>query len=193
VRANGTNGASSWSPNASISYPILAPPGPVLVTRTTTITPEWSGTWRAIRSAWDRWNVDRYGGRSTMYQGNAYGSGDLTGLATYGSQITALKAVDITSMVLTLVGADVASATVRVQGSSNSSRPAGAPSVTGSTFTGSPGESGKDNVAVPSSVRDAFRTGAVKGLVVNGSGYTAVRGTSLASGMALKVTYTKFA
>jgi len=36
-----------------------------------------------------------------------------------------------------------------------------------------------------------MRTGALKGLVTNGATYVAIRGTSLADGMALTVTYTK--
>lgn len=193
VRANGTAGSSAYSAESSITYSADPPPSPVLVTRTTTITPTWSGTWRETRSEWDRWNTNRYGGRSTLYQGNAFGSGDLTGLAVYGNQVSSLNAVEITKMELTLRGAGVEAGTVRGQGSSNGSKPSGAPNVTGATFTGNPGESGKDVVPLPTTVREAFRTGAVKGIATNGSAYTAVRGTSAAEGMALRITYTKYA
>ena len=84
-------------------------------TGTTTITPEWSGTWSS-RGGWDQWNILRFGGRSDLYQGAASGR-TLRGLATYGRRITALGADTITSAALTVVsnGAVQAASTVTVQ------------------------------------------------------------------------------
>ena len=84
-------------------------------TGTTTITPEWSGTWSS-REGWDRWNTNRFGGRSDLYQGQASGR-TLRGLATYGQRVTALGADTITSASLTVTsnGAVQAAGTVSVQ------------------------------------------------------------------------------
>lgn len=161
-----------------------------------TISPTWSGTWRTIRNAWDRWNVTRYGGRSDLYQGSAYDSGALVGLATYGDQIANLGATSLTSVVLSVQrngsGGDAA---VTVQGSPHGSPPAGAPSGAGETAssgvlaasgTGSTGE-----IALTAAMREALRTGAAKGLVLVGATYAGVFGTSRADGMALRVSGTR--
>jgi hypothetical protein len=190
VRARNAAGWSDWSSSASVTYPV---PPPATESVTVTIKPKWSGTWRNSRNAWDRWNVDRYGGRSTLYQGDGYGSGPLTGLAVYGTQVRDLGAISIESITVTLIGADLASGgvTITVQGSSNGTQPSGAPSSSGATASGTPGRAGTDKVALPSSVREDFRTGAVRGLATVGSAYGAVRGTSAAAGMALAVKYTR--
>ena len=150
---------------------------------TALIRPTWSGTYRT-GSGWDRLNVTRYGGRSDLYQGNAYGSGVLTGLAVYGDQIVGLGASTITSITARVVLSNNAG-TPQLQGSPSGTQPAGAPSVSGATA------SGFGDVALPSTVCESMRTGALKGLVTNGATYVAIRGTSLADGMTLTVTYTK--
>lgn len=191
VQARNSGGVSGWSSTASITY---AAPTPPTETVTVTIRPTWSGTYRHNRSAWDRWNVDRYGGRSTLYQGSAHGSGSLTGLAVYGTRVRDLGAISITRIEVTLRGAGLVEGSypsITVQGSPHGSKPSGAPSSSGDTASGSPGKSGTAKVALPSSVREAFRTGDVRGLALVGSGYGAVRGTSAADGMALRITYTR--
>lgn len=165
------------------------------VTRTATIRPTWSGTYRYDRSAYDRWNADRtvYGGRSTLYQGSGHGSGTLKGLAVFGNQITALNASEITAMSVVLRGADLSETSypsITIQPSASGSKPSGAPSSTGTTFSGSPGRAGKVLVALDAPTRESFRTGALKGLALVGASYGAVRGTSAADGMALHITYT---
>jgi len=168
------------------------PPPPSTVTRTVTITPSWSGTHRS-GSTWDRWNTNRYGGRSTLYQGASFGSGTLKGLAAYGNQIKNLNAIEITSMKLTLRGAGLALGSypnIEVQGSPHGSKPGGSPSSSGSTVTGDPGKTGKDVVTIPGGLYTDFADGTLKGICLVGSGYNAVRGTSAADGMALKITYT---
>lgn len=167
------------------------PPDPVetpppVVTASAVIRPTWSGTYRDLRAAWDRWNVDRYGGRSTLYQGSAYGSGDLHGLAVYGDQVKNLRAESITAMSVSIVMA-TGSGTVTVQGSASGSKPAGAPSGSGTTAS----RSGSGSIVLGSTVREAFRTGTTKGLLLAGTDYLAVRGTSHPSGMALSITYTR--
>lgn len=162
------------------------PSTPSTVTSTAVIRPTWSGTYRSIRGTWDRWNVDRYGGRSTLYQGNAFGSGPLTGLAVYGDQVKNLRALSISAITVGITLA-TGSGTVTVQGSPSGVKPGGAPSSSGSTAS----RSGSGSIALPSDVCEAFRTGLVKGLALVGSSYLGVRGTSLGSGMALSITYTR--
>lgn len=201
MRTPGTPGMNQWC-IGSAGIPLdgdipdvdEGPSTSVTVTRT--ISPTWSGTWRDDRSAWDRWNTSSYGGRSTLYQGDGHGSGDLTGLATYGQQIVALNATAITSMTLTLKGASLSEAsypTITVQGATNGYKPAGAPTTAGSTFNGSPGRSGTDTVTINSTVREAFRVGTYKGIALVGASYGAVRGTATAGAMTLTITYTKAA
>lgn len=150
---------------------------------TALIRPTWSGTYRT-GSGWDRWNTTRYGGRSDLYQGNAYGSGVLVGLATYGDQVAALGASSIVSITAHVVISNNTGTPV-LQGASDGVQPAGAPSVTGLTYTGT------GDVPLGSVLCDAMRTGAVKGLATVGPTYVAIRGTSLADGMTLSIAYTK--
>lgn len=183
-------GRAVWvlSPVGNPDVPIPTPPAPpAAVTATATILPTWSGTWRTVRSAWDRWNVDRpeYGGRATLYQGSDYGSGSLTGLAVYGDQITGLGALSIVSATVNLVRA-TGSGTPTVQGATNGTPyPAGGPSVTGDTAAG------VGAVPLPVSTCEGLRTGAIRGLALVGGTYAAVFGRSRADGMALQITYTR--
>lgn len=167
------------------------PPGPPPSTAAALVLPTWSGTWRQTR--WGNWNIGRYGGASDLYQGSAYGSGPMVGLATYGEQLVGLGATAITAAVLTVQrngsGGD---ATVTVQGSPHPTPPGGAPSASGDTAT-SPvlGAAAGTTMALPASVCEAMRTGAVKGLCTVGAAYAGVFGTSRADGMALSITYTR--
>lgn len=154
------------------------------VTETALIRPTWSGTWRVSRSAWDRWNVDRYGGRSTLYQGSAYGSGTLIGLAVYGDQVASLGALEITRVVVSTPPA-TGSGDVTLQGAPHGSKPAGAPSPSGVTAAGATA------VELPSTIREGMRTGSVKSLACVGGNYRGTYGTSRPAGMALSVTYTR--
>lgn len=176
--------------------PPAAPPS--TVTRTVTVTPDWSGTYNAYRSAWDRWNTDRpeYGGRSTLYQGQPSWytpHGPFTGLAVFGNQIVNLSAITITDMQLTLRGADLNEASypaMTLQAATNGTQPSGAPTVAGSTFTGDADRNSVVTVTVPSALYAGFAAGTYKGIATVGSLYNAVRGTSAADGMALRITYT---
>lgn len=170
------------------------PAAPTTRTRTVTITPTWSGTWRSTRGAWDRWNVTTYGGRSDVYQGDGYGSGPLVGLATYGNQLVNLGAISIDSVVLRVFrnGSGAGTAALVVQGSPHGAQPAGAPSSSGDTATTAAVARGAwVQVALPSSVRGAMRTGAVRGLAAVGGAYSGWGGTATAGSMALTVTYTE--
>lgn len=157
------------------------------VQATVTIGPQWSGTYRYTRSAWDRWNTASYGGRSTLYQGNGFGSGALAGLATYGDQIVNLGATSIDRMQVALrsVGLSGASGPATVQGSPHGSQPAGAPTTAGDTA------SGDGWVDLPATVRETFRTGGFRGLATIGGNYWAVAGAGNGDGMALQITYTR--
>lgn len=166
--------------------PPPAPATPSPKTFTAVIRPTWSGTYRNMRNAWDRWNTERssYGGRSTLYQGSSFGSGTLVGLATYGSQVTALGALEITSIVVTTALA-TGSGSVALQGAPHSSRPKGGPSPSGATANGN------SSVTLTADMQEAFRTGTVKALASVGGSYRATFGTARADGMALRVTYRK--
>jgi hypothetical protein len=168
--------------------PPPTPPPSATVQVTQTIGPQWSGSYRHVRGAWDRWNTTRYGGRSTLYQGNGQGSGPMTGLAVYGNQLVNLGAISIDRVRVRLrnVGLASGSPAVTVQGSPNGTPPGGAPSASGATA------SGMDTwLDLPSSVREAMRTGAVKGLATVGGSYSAVAGAGNGDGMVLSVTYTR--
>lgn len=164
-----------------------------VASRERTITPQWSGSWRSAFSRWNSWNTDRFGGPSTLWQGDQWGSGPMTGLAAYGDQVVNLNAVAIDRMILRVHRADTSSPGGRqigVQGSPNGSQPGGAPSGSGDTATGpslAPGQSGE--LELPSSMYEPFRTGGFKGLLVNGSQYSGWLGTSKADGMALTIQY----
>ena len=155
---------------------------------TVSIGPQWSGSYRSSRGAWDRWNTDRYGGRSTLYQGNGYGSGPMVGLATYGDQLVNQGAlsIDRVQVALRSVGLASGSPAVTVQGSPHGSQPGGSPTSSGDTASGMGGL-----VDLPPSVREGMRTGAVKGLATVGAAYSAVAGAGNGDGMSLTVTFTR--
>lgn len=155
---------------------------------TVSISPQWSGTWRDSRGAWDRWNVDRYGGRSTLYQGNGNSSGPLRGLATYGDQLVNLGALSIDRLQVAIrsVGLASGSPPVTVQGSPHGSQPAGAPTSSGPTA------SGMDTlIDLDATTREGMRTGAIKGLALVGAAYSAAAGAGNGDGMALTATITR--
>lgn len=162
-------------------------PGPTTVQAETVVLPQWSGSYRHNRSAWDRWNTGTYGGRSTLYQGSGYGSGPMTGLATYGDQLVNLGATAIDRVVVVLRGVALsgASGPATVQGSPHGSQPTGAPAAGGETATGDGG------VDLPASIREDMRTGATRALALVGGNYWAVAGAGNGDGMALVVTYTR--
>jgi len=193
VAATSGGGTSAWSASGSVTYP-EAPP---TETATATIFPTWSGTWRVDRAAWDRWNIDRdeYGGRSTLYQGDAHGSGTLIGLAVYGTQVRDLGALSIERIRVVLHGASLVEASypqIDVRGSAQgTAAPSGGPVATGDTVTGYPGKSGVYKTSLTATQREDLRTGALRGLVLTGTGYAAVLGTDTADGMALLIDYTR--
>lgn len=164
-----------------------------LVTREAVIQAQWSGSWRGGYSRWGSWQPDRFGGPSTLYQGNAYGSTQMTGLATYGDQIVGLNAVSIERMQVNVYRSDTStsnSIAPVLQPSPNGSFPGGAPATSGDTATGPAlPQGGYGQVDLPSSVFDGFRTGAFKGLATVGGNYAAFLGTSRADAMAIKVQY----
>lgn len=191
----------SWAPAVAPTPPpppdpVPVPPAPPTTQQvTTTIIPQWSGTWRASRSAWDRWNTDRFGGRSDLYQGESFGSGPLSGLATYGDQIVNLGAISIDNMVLALVGnngSGMAGPAV-VQGSPHGSQPAGGPGGSGDIATADMSATTIGYMALPGSIREGMRTGAVRGLALVGGSYLGVAGTGTAGSMTLTITYTRSA
>lgn len=165
----------------------LPPPPSSTVTVSTTILPVFTGTWSAKWSAWGKWQPSRYGGPSTLYQDAKYGSGELTGFAGYGAQILGLGATSIVSMQLRSLVATSDTGTPVFQGSPSGTRTSSVPSTIGS---GTASGTGLVDL-VPSGIAEAMRVGVIRGLVLVGSDYLGVRGTSHPSGMALAVTYTK--
>lgn len=172
-----------------------APTAPGTVQVSTTIGPQWSGTWRSTRSAWDRWNTTSYGGRSDLYQGNGEGSGPMIGLATYGDQLVNLGAISIDEIKVRARrnGSGFGSTVpLVVQGAPHASQPAGAPTPSGSTAsTDAVRENTWAETNLPADMRDALRTGAAKSLAAVGGAYSGWGGTSTAGSMVLSVTYTR--
>jgi hypothetical protein len=168
--------------------PPPAPPPPPSeeppVTATALIRPVGSGTYRHIRSAWDRWNVTMYGGATDLYQGDAYGSGPLTGLAWYGDQVVNLQALEITAVSVATPLA-TGSGNVVLQGAPHASRPAGAPAPAGDTV------SGGTSVTLTAAMREALRTGSIKSLATVGANYRGTYGAAHPSGLSLSITYTR--
>lgn len=164
-----------------------------LVSREAVIQAQWSGSWRGGYSRWGHWQPDRFGGPSTLYQGNAYGSTQMTGLATYGDQIVGLNAVRIERMQVNAYRSDTSSSSAIapvLQPSPHGGFPGGAPTTSGDTATGPAlNTGGFGQVDLPSSVFEGFRTGAHKGLATVGGTYAAFLGTSRADAMAIKVQY----
>ncbi|WP_291378858.1 hypothetical protein [Demequina sp.] len=182
-----------------VTLPDAPNEGATTETAVATILPTWTGTWRVVRNAYDRWNAERaeYGGRATLYQGDGFGSGQLYGLALYGNQIKDLGATSIESITLTLRDASLASApgpamVIRAATNTNASA---APAATGATMNPAPLAKGAvTTLALDGTLLESFRTGALQALAtvgVGSSAYNAVRGTSDADGMALKVNYTR--
>ena len=175
-----------------------APPaiGGAVVTATATIGPQSSGTFRVDFGGWDRWNADRYGGASDIYQGSAYGSGTLRGFAGYGDQIKNLGAISIDEAILSArKTADGNTAALTVRGTTHGSRPGGEP--TDGSFelaSSEPIGSGKTGeIALPAGLREALRTGAARGLVAVGSTYGGFGGTGTPGSFTLRIRYTKAA
>lgn len=191
VAARNSGGASAYGPADSITYPA---PAPVTKQYTTTIRCTSSGTWRTIRGAWDRWNVDRWGGARDVYQGDAFGSGELVGFAGYGNQLSGLGAISFDSVVLHVKRNGWnggSSQSVTVQGCASGSRPGGRPTGAGATATtGNVGTERTTSVALPSSMREALRTGSDKGLITTGSDDAGWYGTG--DSFRLVVTYTRY-
>jgi hypothetical protein len=174
----------------------VAPPAPAAptVTATTTIGAQTSGTYRT-GSGWDRWNTGKYGGPSDVYQGAAYGSsGTLIGFAGFGDQVVNLGAlsIDDISVPVKKTSLDGFSAALTVQGSASGSRPGGAPSGSGDTAaTGVLPPGGWGSLQFTPNMREAFRTGAARGLVAVGSAYGGFGGTATPGSLVLQIRYTK--
>lgn len=162
------------------------PPAPTPTAHkvTTVIRPSDSGTWSEKWGRYYAWNVGRYGGSTTLYQGTFSGvSAHLDGIAVYGNQLKSLGASSIDAITLH-VPLITGSGTVQVQGTAQGSL-SGAPSPSGATA------SGTGTIALGATIRDNLRTGTSKGLVLVGGAYLAVKGKAYASGMAMTVTYTR--
>ena len=194
IDAASTTGGIVLGPLGNPPAPPPPPPPPALPpvpdvpsigTFTALILPTWSGSWRSIRGAYDRWADGGVpGGFSNLYQGNAYGSGAMVGIAVYGDQVAGLGALAITAMTVNSILA-TGSGWPQFQGTPQGTPYPGAPTPSGAA------PAGVGQVGLDASICEAFRTGAFKGLCTVGAAYCAVRGTSLADGMALTVTYTK--
>ncbi|CED90628.1 hypothetical protein [Actinomyces succiniciruminis] len=155
---------------------------PATVTRTATVTPDWSGTYRAGQG-WDRWNTNRYGGRTDIYQGAIGSSGALRGMATYGTAITSLHADRIASAILTMTGTGSWQGTwaAVVQAADRTSA---GPSPSGATATANITGTGTTRVDITALAAGLL---AGKGLALVGSAYGAVGGRG--QSMSITITY----
>ncbi|WP_292729596.1 hypothetical protein [Microbacterium sp. UBA837] len=184
-------GPSAEAASAAPSTP-SAPDQSATEQVTVAIGPQWSGTWRQTR--WGNWNQNRYGGISDIYQGSYQSSGTLLGFAAYGDQVVNLGAVSIEKIKFTARKNDTngLSAALTVQGSPHGARPSGAPSSSGDTAsTPTIGPGGWGSVELPASLREAFRTGAAKGLCAVGGAYGGFGGTATPGSFVLEITYTR--
>ncbi len=176
--------------------PPVAPPASI-VTATATIGPQQSGTYRAgSYNRWDVWGGGLGGGLASIYQGNAYGSGPLTGLACYGDQIVNLGALAITKATLTVKRNASGSGPVAltVQGSPHGTRPLGAPSSSGTSASTAPiALNGTGTVDLPTDVCEALRSGTAKALAAVGGAYAGFGGTSIPGSFTLSIQYTRAA
>lgn len=165
----------------------LPPPAPAdpptTVTATATIVPTTSATWSTKWSGYAAWQPTVYGGPTTLYQGSAFTSGALTGIAVYGDQILNLNATSITAMTVGVTIATPDTGVVIVQGTASGELPVSIPVGTGSTSTGT-----GDVDLVASGIAAAMLAGTVKGLILSGTDYLGVAGAANA-GMALNITY----
>lgn len=167
---------------------------PVVESRQVTVGPQWSGSWTGSR--WDNWNVYQaaYGGRAALYQGQGYGSPPMQGLAVYGDQIVNLGAQQITRMSVTLdrpaSGSGSGSGPAVLQPSPHGgAAPAGGPAPSGASASVAIGRGTQASIDLPSSVFEAFRTGAAKGLALVGSSYLNLFGADRAGAMTLTIQY----
>lgn len=171
------------------------PGGGGTVVATATIGPQISGTWQPSVGRWNNWNANRYGGPTNIWQGSYGSSGTLLGFAGYGDQIANLGAVTIDEVILSARKNDTngLSAALTVQGTTHGTQPPGSPVAgaftSASTPTIGPGSWG--DLAFDGSLREAFRTGAAKGLVAIGSFYGGFGGTATPGSFVLKIRYTK--
>lgn len=168
---------------------------PALVQKQKVILPVDSGTWSSSKGAWDRWNTDRYGGPSTLWQGNAFGSGPLVGWAGYGDQLVNLGAVSIDLMQVAVYKANNNDANTEVpvlQPAVEGTRPAGAPTPSGLTVAGPPLRYGDGGawVTLPAGTYPFFNSGATKGIATVGTDHAGFSGLSKGDGMALSILYT---
>ncbi|WP_125777199.1 hypothetical protein [Antribacter gilvus] len=156
---------------------------PRTVKATVTLAATWSGSWRASGTVgWNTWNVGRYGWPATMWQGNGRGSGPMTGLATWGNLVTNLGATEILVARLNARRNDgeYGARTLTVQGSPHGSRPAGAPTGSGGTFSdASDGSDGWSHIGLDSTTCEGLRTGAVRGFRTAGGDYSGWTDASL--------------
>lgn len=167
--------------------------GGSVVTATVSIGPQSTGTWRS-GYGWDTWGNDIHGGVADIYQGSAYGSGALTGLACFGDQIVNLGAIAIQKATLSVRrnGSGTGAVPLTVQGSPNGSRPGGAPSGSGSTAsTGGVATNAWASVDLPADVCEALRTGGAKGLIAVGGSYAGFGGTTTPGSFTLAIQYTR--
>lgn len=173
-------GPAGAIPVGGSGLPTPPPATTTTVTRASRVVlPQASGTWRVPRAAWGRW-----GEYADVYQASASDSGQLWGLATYGDQVPALGASTITRAVLSLVQMGTSGIsgawTAVVQGSPAGSLPGTAPTYTGGTVSVSMPGRGYDNqvrtVELTAAMREALRTGSIKGLGLTGSTYGITKG-----------------
>lgn len=118
----------------------------------------------------------------------------LIGLATYGNQIVSLGADAITAARLTIRGNghNTAAWTATIQGATDGTRPAGAPTLSGDTFTATiPAGMGTVTVELPASLCEALRDGTVKGLALMGDPHGGTSGNLPSWSLSIDFTATR--
>lgn len=197
IRDNGSGSGQlvTGKLGAAAAPPPTAIAPPTTQRFTTVIRPVGSASYRVDRTAWDRWTTIASTDLADLYQaGVGDPPGVMYGLAWYGAQVSGLGATSIDSIdvVLQHNGSGYGAAAFVVQGSAASSKPAGAPSFTGSTVTSSSvAIGGRTTVRLPSTVAESMRTGGISSLGITGTDYGGVKGATHPEGMALQVSYWK--
>lgn len=118
----------------------------------------------------------------------------LIGLATYGDQIVNLDADSIDAATLTIRGNGYNTApwTATFQCATNGTRPAGAPTLTGDSWTATiPKGTGVTVVTVPSAARELLRLGTAKGIALMGDDLGGTSGEAPSWFLSLDFTVTR--
>lgn len=155
-------------------------PQPEVVTGTTVLAPSFTGSYR--NTVWVGWRSDN----DSIYQGEYNSNGRHVGVALYGNAPRALAGVTVLSASIRakrLQGGDFAKRQTTLRMVTNKTKPAGAPTLTGSDANG-PNlavNTSDTTIAIPTAFAQALVDGTAGGLGIyesDGSPYVKLAGRS---------------